>query len=483
MKNSPKIIAAAGFLLLGGCDKFLSVQPQTQSTEDVLFQSPQGFKDALIGVYIQLNDDQLYGRSLMYGTIEHLVSSWDVPSGAIEERIGTFQYADASVERIFSGIYQKMYSTIAGTNAILGKIDGYAHVFRNQNLYRLIKGEALAIRAHLHLDALRLYGPVPKGTADPSVKLPYVTELSTRVNEPIGFEAYMAKLLKDLSDAETLLREADPILDYSLSELMAPESGDFRPSDDFFAYRYLRFNYYAVKSLQARAHLWKGDHAEAYAAARSVIEARDRNGSRIFRLGNMVDLAGENYALTPEQVVSLYDSRLLRRYTQVFEAGIFYKGTTNSTINVLLYGNTGTDIRETYQWQLIPLGAINRYVINKYKPLESYSGLAQDYKRIPLIRLSELYLIAAESAPDGQVYWNDFLVSRNVQTSPLALLPANRQSQVVREYRRELYAEGQAFYAYKRIDAPMSAILFAPGGHTANYVVPLPISERTGNAN
>jgi len=484
MKNIPKTIALAGTLiLLSGCEKFLSVQPQTQSTQDVLFQSPQGFKDALTGLYIQLKDNQLYGRDMLYGTMEHLVSSWDVASGTVQEKIGDFLYGDAGVDRSFAAIYRELYSTIANTNAILGKIDEYRHVFKNPNLYRLVKGEALAIRAHLHLDVLRLYGPVPKGVPDPSVRLPYVTELSTQAHERFGFDAYMEKLLKDLADAEAFLKESDPILRYSIAELMAPGSGEFQPSDGFFAYRYLRFNYYAVKGLQARAHLWKGDPAEAFAAAKAVIEAADRNGNSMFRLGTIVDFTNENYILTPEHVVSLYDSRLLRTYTSVFEAGIFFKGSTSSNINTLLYGNTGTDIRETDLWQTISLGASTRYVPNKYKPLEVYRGLVQDYKRLPLIRLSELYLIAAETAPNGQDYWDKFLLSRNVPPPLLEFYPEDRQLQIVREYRREFYAEGQAFFAYKRINAPRSAIVFAPSGVVVNYVVPVPASETTANAN
>ena len=39
-------------------------------------------------------------------------------------------------------------------------------------------GEAYGLRAFLHLEVLRLFGPVPKEASDADIAIPYVTEFT-----------------------------------------------------------------------------------------------------------------------------------------------------------------------------------------------------------------------------------------------------------------------------------------------------------------
>ncbi len=52
------------------------------------------------------------------------------------------------------------YKIVADVNSILQKIDQQKALFTGDN-YRLIKGEALALRAFAHFDVLRMFGPMP----------------------------------------------------------------------------------------------------------------------------------------------------------------------------------------------------------------------------------------------------------------------------------------------------------------------------------
>jgi len=58
------IIGLIGLVSLNSCDDYLSVNPKTQMTQDVLYSSESGFKDALTGVYIQMKSNSIYGQSL-----------------------------------------------------------------------------------------------------------------------------------------------------------------------------------------------------------------------------------------------------------------------------------------------------------------------------------------------------------------------------------------------------------------------------------
>ena len=476
-------VLASILVITGSCQKFLDVNPKTQAPQDVFFNSQEGFKDALSGVYIQLKNNSIYGKHLTYGHIENLVSSWDVTAGTTEEHIGKFNFAEERVQNAFDNIYSKAYSTIANVNSILAQIDENKSVFKNKDLYNVVKGESLAIRAYLHFDMLRLFGPKPT-EIDNSIKLPYVTELSKEINPLIDYNSYTSKVMKDLTEAEELLREVDPILQYSIAELRNPGPNYvFNPSDEYLAYRHYRLNIHAVKALQARINLWMGKNEQAYLAAKSVIEAKDRNGNDIFRLGIASDFASSNFILTPEHIFGLYDFSMFSKYASDFAEGNYKKGSTPTIINTQLYGNTGVDQREINLWQIRTLAnqaQVN--VIKKFLVAETPQNLASDYKQIPMLRLSEMYLIASETAPlaEAQEYWNKYLTARNLPISTLNSDEVLRKSDIVKEYRKEFYAEGQAFYAYKRINAARTAVLFIPANVEVNYVIPLPLSE---NAN
>lgn len=485
MKNIYRLFLLITLSLpLSSClNEWLTVNPKTDMTRDMLFSTESGFKDALTGVYIQLKSNKGYGEALTMSTIEHLVTSWDVTANTTQQRLNQFLYTDAGVELALNSVFSQQYSVIASINAILDKIDSNKELFLTKNLYELIKGEALALRALCHFDLLRLYGPVPSlATADPI--LPYVKSLSREATPHINFDSYKEALLKDLNDAEQLLKVADPILNYSVMDLRRPGATyPFNPEDTYFAMRDIRMNYFAVKALKARTYLWFGDKENAFACAKEVIDAKNSDGKAKFTLGTAADMTAGNFTLPSEHLFAVYDFALPTRYKNTFDNGTLKKGTAESTVKSQLYGNTGTDIRETYLWELITQpNQVKTYIIKKYKVSDTPTSSQSDFRQIPLIRLSELYLIAVEAAPslaEAQAYWSAFRTARNISVSALSSDPALVKDEVMKEYRKEFVAEGQAFYNYKRLNMPKNKIIWAPTAAAVvlNYVVPLPKSE------
>ena len=98
---------------------------------------------------------------------------------------------------------------------------------------------------------------------------------------------------------------------------------------------------------------------------------------------------------------------------------------------------------------------------------------------VPMIRMGEMYLIAAESCPAGLAggveYINALRSNRgvgNIQELTEDLLRY--------EYMRELYGEGQLFFMYKRMFAPVMFSSKAnknPQPSDAIFTVPVPDSE------
>lgn len=465
-------------LLFSSCDSFFDVNPQTEIVGDALFQEEAGFREALTGVYIKLKSNNAYGRSLTMTTIEHLVSAWDVTSNSVGQRLGNFEYENSDVQNAFDGIYRQAYNTIANINDLLTHIDEKEDVFSTPEMYRMIKGEALSLRAYLHFDILRLFGPMPLSPSDGN-SLPYVKVISTEQNPLIGFEQFKAEIFNDLRQAEQLLQDSDPFIEYSANDF---KQGAYVSDNDFSSYRYLRMNYYGVKALQARAHLWFNETNEAYQAAKTVIDAKDNDGTSKFKLGNASDLADEDYVLTCEHIFGLYDFDLYSKYQFMFAQANYKKGQNETLINEKLFGNTGTDIRESSLWETIQDPSLqNSYILRKYKVAENVTNLLSDYKQIPMLRISEMYLIAVETAPQGEAeqLWEDFKNSRNFTGDNLPTNGNLKRSMLIKEYRKEFYAEGQSFFAYKRVNAPLKDILFAPANAELNYLLPMPKIETT----
>lgn len=481
MKPSKYIIAGLlGMVLCAtSCKKWLTVQPRTQMPADVLFTTESGFQDALTGVYIQMKAGAGYGQNLTYGTIERLTSSWDVVTNTTELRMGLFNYSDEGVMGSLGVMFAQEYRIIAAINAILAEVDAKKDVFRSAGSYEMVKGECLALRAYCHLDLLRLFGPVP-GNISGGTVLPYVKTLSRNPNQHIPYEEYKTALLNDLTEAAALMKDVDPFTKYSQTDLSTPGSNTspFQPENTYSAFRFLRMNYYAVKALQARAYLWFRDDAPAFACAKEVIDAKNPDGNAKFRLGVLADMSAGNLNLSMEHIFGLYDFQLAKQYETHFLSGNLKKGSSVTTVNNELYGNTGTDIRETNLWTLVTLGSGTKcYILKKYIGAADNTQIAPF--QIPMLRVSEMYLIAAETAPAGdrQQYWSAFRTARNITVTTLPADPVQLQRELVKEYRKEFFAEGQSFFAYKRINAPKANFLWAPAAATINYVAPLPLNE------
>lgn len=450
------------------CQKFLTVNPKPDVSRDVLFENESGFKEALVGVYIQLVDVASYGKTLSMGAIEDLVSSWDANSMTAAGQLGLFNYKDQQVEPILSNIFAHQYEAIANINAILDKIDEKKAVF-SPGIYEIIKGECLALRAYIHLDLIRLFGPVP-GNVQNGGQLAYRTTLSKVVAPPMDFDSFSILLLKDLQEAEILLKEVDPIVSYSIDDL---KNGNAPISDEFMKHRYLRMNYYAAKASQARAYLWFNQPKKAYDAAQTLIMSRNKGGDKKFRLGRLLDFDNADYVLTCEHIFGLYDSDL---YIKDLDKSLL-KGRDGTLVKNQLYGATGSDIRELKLWEQSMAGYESDYVFKKYR--KPSGGLIKDFKQIPMLRISEMYLIAIETAEQSEatVLWDEFQKARMLKNSSLPTEALQKRKLLVGEYRKEFYGEGQGFYAYKRFDASKEEMVFVPVEATVNYTPPIPKIE------
>ncbi|WP_315817715.1 RagB/SusD family nutrient uptake outer membrane protein [Paraflavitalea speifideaquila] len=145
------------------------------------------------------------------------------------------------------------YGIISGVNIILRDIDNIAS--QDPKAARRIKGQALAIRAHVHFDLLRLYGESLEGNST-AKGIPYVTtfDVNAKPGRLTVKESY-DKILADLSEAATQL------------------SGELDKSINT-ATNKSRVDWLVVKAMQARVNLYAGQWQAAADAATAVITRR-----------------------------------------------------------------------------------------------------------------------------------------------------------------------------------------------------------------
>lgn len=459
---------------LCACEEFLDQKSQMQVDAEHMFQTEQGFKDALTQCYVGLAGDYLYGKYMSYGPIETMAQHWELQSNNWEN-LYQLDFTLDNARQIFELIYGEMYNVIVHANDVLRFLEKNGAVIESGQTRDVIEGEARAIRAFVHFDVLRLFGQMPFEPGK-TVRLGYAETVGKQEIPFLDFDSYVEKLLKDLDMAEALLAESDPLLVKSLATL--DETGE---NEDFFLdYRRFRFNLYAVKALKARVNLYLGRTEEAYRNALSVIQAKTKGGENVISLSGSDDLEKEFYAMPSESIMLLSKTDISNT---MFSTNSYYISSSRKTM--LFEGALTGDIRIRTVWGSESSGLGGAVpLFRKFLQPSSGTGtsskdLRLKYQVIPLLRLAEMYLIAMETAPsesEANRLYKDFMLSRQMLVSQDLSLEELRQ-EIEKQYRRELFGEGQMFFYYKRHSA--TSMLWGRNSDLTedNYIVPLPETE------
>lgn len=163
------IISAVLVLFVGmtSCSGWLDVKPKKTVEEEELFSREIGFKEALTAAYIKMANTNLYAKNLSYGFIDILGQRYENGKGTdtYQDEL-YYTFPSKKTEEFTSVIWGKMYNIIADLNNLLYWVDKNKTVFTTPDYYEIIKGEALGLRAFLHFDLLRMYGPIYKEHPD-----------------------------------------------------------------------------------------------------------------------------------------------------------------------------------------------------------------------------------------------------------------------------------------------------------------------------
>ena len=198
------LIAICGLFILfsaASCKKWVENTPQpTQVDQSIVFSTEQGFRDVLNGVYLQMGDQSLYGRDLNMGVLSILGRSYDVNiTPAITPlfyQSAVYNLQDPTVKTYSADVWNKMYQSIANLNNLLANLETKKSMFTGNN-YNAFKGEALALRAYLHFDLLRLFAPAPASGPTSVPAIPYVTTINSKTTPASSTDQVLAQCIAD----------------------------------------------------------------------------------------------------------------------------------------------------------------------------------------------------------------------------------------------------------------------------------------------
>jgi len=465
MKKYIKIILFTLPVLLASCNKWLDVEPKSQVRDNDLFATESGFKEALSGVYSTLTYEPLYGREVTFGLVGVLGYEWDFQASAYDMD-KAYQYPNnlASLNRI-DAIWNGLYNAITNDNKLLEEIDAKKAIFAGDN-YGIIKGEALALRAFIHFDLLRLFGASYEENSA-KIAIPYYKKSNKEIQPQLSVNEVINEAIADLNEAAELLK-VDPLLTGKTVTTL--------DDNGYLLNRQLHLNYYAVKGLLARIYLYKKDYAKALENANAVIDGKKFAWILQSSLVNK-DLA--DLTFSTEHLFALNVVRLKTIYENSFTAtggsNVFYISPDSRRE---YFDNASDDYRYLYLFNANNEG---NFYLNKYNQLPGANWPIAYRNKMPLLKLSEMYFIAAEAQKSTNITVAAGLINtvrRSRGLTDATINAANFDNVLLQEFRKDFIGEGQLFFFHKRKNN--SAIPRATGLNLIDlraYKLPMPVSE------
>lgn len=460
------------------CSNWLDVGSKDRIMENDLFKTAKGFEEALNGVYNIIGSPEFYGDKLTVGTFDVLAQYFPCDTtGHRYER--ALKYDETTKNTFVSPIWDRSYNMIQNVNTIIENCDVYTGVLPETH-YNIIKGEALALRALFHFELFRIFGPIYSQNPDQlSIMYSNTTDLIIRPYLPARKIGEL--ILQDLKKAEQLLIKSDPIINSGVMFTSAEEG-----LSNFLRYRNIRMNYFAVQALIARVSLYLGEKKQAFEYAEKVIQKAFID-NKWFMFADRTQVEGP-----PGKADRIYQSEVIfggwyterrKMYDSYFESKlnptmILY---VSQKVKEQLYSEN--DLRRSLFFKMKNQAGEDYDAFIKYMDVDDVgeNKISRGFRNtIPILKLSELFLISAECNPDpmkGRARLNEVRVARKIPDLDLAV---DLQEAIDKEFRAEFIGEGQLFWYYKRLakKAIPNAIDGSPLEMTPSfYLFTIPTSE------
>lgn len=470
IKNNIYILVAFVSIFTSCKKSFLDEQPSTSVSVSKAINTESDMMDATSGMYTALKSSSFLGRdAAVLGDL--LADNTYLSTSNSGRFITQNNYTFTATTTEPANIWGQGYYTILQANRIIGTT-----LSLTDNVKQM-KGEAYAIRALSYLTLVNWFA-TPYTVNSSAAGVPIVT-VSTDIvggfNKPARntvAEVY-SKIISDLDSAYLLMPTTTATIHTASSNFIAK---------------------YAVKALQARAYLYKGDYANARDAALLVVQS-----------------GGYSLASTSAIFANYWASPAARtdKLETIFELNM--SSTSNNGTNSLdyIYSQSGgygdllvtdntyalytsTDARRA----LITSGtraSYQAYIVNKYQNV-----LNTDRDDVKVIRYAEVLLTLAEAyarlgdEPNALIYLNRVAQNRDASQVAYVYTGTTLIDAIINERRKELAFEGLRFFDLARTNSVITrqnmgvkAYSFYTSVSTSDVrrIQPIPSGEVAANPN
>ena len=503
-KRLAAIVLMACFAALSSCSEWLDVTPEDTVSADELFSTAGGYHTALNGIYRELASSNLYGRELTWGFAGALSQSY---AGNIEpnveklySRTEKYEYNTNEVESYTSAIWLTAYNAIANANNLLQHLEqADASMFPDEVNHEreLIRGEALAVRAMLHFDLLRLFAPAP-GNGGDVPGIPYNDKFPNKFAERLSVGDVLKNITTDLEESCRLLDLYEGEAAFRNRYLMNRNVRYALNMDGvtpFFLGRGTRLNHIAAQALLASVRLYAGDLTAAGDVAEKILEKCVAPPSNAIALDGFSYVIATNPAwnssdakLYPHKLMSevffgLHNARLATDYESLTAAS------NNSFALKNVEGTYDNDLSDIRYGKLIYAenpGATGANLIRrtlKYTVTANVNDI--ENSMVPMMRIAEVNFIRIEclSAVDLQQAVAELNYYRKVIRGCTTDITADTRDEFLnalsREIKKEFACEGAHYFFFcKRHRLPVNDGM-SDIDMKNKYVPPFPQNEIT----
>ena len=416
-------------------------------------------RNLLNGAYNRMSQYEYYGRNyIIYGEVR---SDNAFSSAATNRFVQTAEMKLNNTDNDPTDTWMRLFSTLAPVNIVINA--NRSVVSGNAATINHYVGEAYAIRAMIHFDALKLYGQqdVTGQGGMNALGVPYVTTFGT-VGIP-SRESAQVVYNKIQADLDTALSLMSASLNNTSSHYMTTNA-----VKALKARVALHFKDYVVAAQYAKEVIDSGSYSVASSSAFASTFNTDSTNNQIFSIANSVNDNVGNNSLANIYQGSYGDVQFLKDLYDKYEA---------------------TDVRKS----LLTSSGTNRYRMSKYVDA-AYVGSYD----IPVIRYEEVVLIYAEArllgysdSTNALTYLNQIASNRGASSYTSATL-----DNILLERRKEFAGEGFRFYDLVRTGRNLPLVddnlqTYGQGRNrdqpvpygSYNLAFPIPLGELRANPN
>ena len=421
MKGFKYIALGTLLMTLPSCGHdWLDVEPSTSIQTESSINVLNDIEFSLNGIYSIMQNSNAYSGRLVYYAD---ATGDDMQAVSSTKRTGNYYRFNWTKDSGPSSHWSYLYKIINGCNNILTKIDDIEVREKEEARKNDLLGQAYAIRGMAYFDLARIFGYPYKKDGGASLGASIVLEPQDRTYKPkraTVAETY-TQVINDLTKAGTLL------------------SSKFNKG---------KINRWAAMTILSRVYLYKGNDALALQTATEAIQGAEGSGYALWTTeeyptawGN--DISASNPGEVLFEIVNEVTDSPGRESLGYLHSKDGYDDICITTSFYKMISEDANDVRLK-----LLISDKKRYIyVFKYQPQEGEN--IRD-ANIPLVRLSEAYLNAAEAAfktndaEKAAVYLNAIVQRANPEKSvDAATLTLDR---IMKERRLELVAEGHRMY-------------------------------------